>query len=88
MSGQVNYVEIKTISGEIHDDVFQSEVSGTQLDNEIYDYYLKSGSYVKIEKKDRVRYIKTDNIEYIDFIDRPENEDEEREIEQIPVTWI
>lgn len=89
MSGQVNFVRFRTVSGKIYDDYFESEVSGKQLDSELYDYYLKPNSYIKINlDEETTTYIKTDNIESIDFIERDEIEDDNQEIEEIPVTWI
>lgn len=89
MSGQVNYIKLTTVSGEVHNTYFESEVSGKQLDSELYNQFLKPNSYIKLGIDDKTtRYIKTEKIESMEFIERDENEDDSQEIEEIPITWI
>lgn len=87
MSGQVNDIKITTVSGEVHNTYFESEVSGKQLDSELYNKFLNPNSYIKLDIDDKTtRYIKTEKIESIDFIERDENEDDNRETDRSPIT--
>lgn len=89
MSGQVNYIKLTTVSGEVHNTYFESEVSGKQLDSELYNQFLKPNSCIKLDIDDKTtRYIKTEKIESMEFIERDENEDDNRKSDRSPITVI